>query len=151
MNAQQLLEYVIRPALVALELHSKSAEILVLGTAIQESNLNYVKQLGGGPAQGLWQMEIATHDDIWLNFLNYKEKLSAKILSPGQQPDAERLVYDNRYACQMCRIHYLRAPARLPDANDIRALGAYWKKFYNTEKGAGTVDQFVVNWYKARS
>ena len=61
---------VIRPALTKINLWSRSAEELVLGTAIVESGLTYLKQRGEGPALGLWQIEPATHEDLYTNFLN---------------------------------------------------------------------------------
>ena len=48
----QLLALVIRPTLKYLEWDGRAAEQLVLGTAITESRLRYIKQLGGGPALG---------------------------------------------------------------------------------------------------
>ena len=43
---------VIRPALTEINFWSRSAEELVLGTAIVESGLTYLKQYGDGPALG---------------------------------------------------------------------------------------------------
>ncbi|KAF0118141.1 MAG: hypothetical protein FD149_866 [Rhodospirillaceae bacterium] len=69
---------VIRPTLLHLGLHSPAAEALLLGTAIQESRLGtYLRQTGGGPALGVYQMEPATHEDIWTNFLAYRPDLAA--------------------------------------------------------------------------
>ena len=60
LNVRDLRVEVIRPALRALDLWSPAAEDLVLGTAAQESGLAYLRQIGGGPALGLWQIEPAT-------------------------------------------------------------------------------------------
>ena len=51
-----------------------------MGTITQESRATYVKQLGNGPALGLAQMEPATHDDIWINFLKYKTALAEPVI-----------------------------------------------------------------------
>jgi hypothetical protein len=53
------------------EYRMQAAEELLLGTALQESGLIYRRQLNNGPALGLFQMEPATHDDIWADFLTY--------------------------------------------------------------------------------
>lgn len=58
------------------------------------------------------------------------------------------MVYNLRFAAAMCRAHYSRVKEPLPDANDLFELGRYWKKYYNTEKGAGTVDEFVSNYLR---
>ena len=64
LNASQLRELVIKPALSEIELWSPAAEELVLGTAIVDSRLSFIKQLGSGPAFGLWQIEQDTHRDV---------------------------------------------------------------------------------------
>ena len=149
LDPQQLRDLVIRPTLQRLDLWSDAAEELVLGTAIQESGLQFLQQLGGGPARGLWQMERATHDDLWTNFLHYHTKLGLNVLGPYVKPDHSRLAWDLAYACAMCRIAYLRCPDALPPAGDIAGQAACWKKNYNTPLGAGTVEQYTANWHRA--
>ena len=148
-DPKHLRDLVIRPTLQRLSLWSDAAEELVLGTAIQESGLQYLQQLDGGPALGLWQMERATHDDIWQNFLHYRTKLGLNILGPYSKPGHSRLAWDLSYACAMCRAHYLRFPGALPPAGDIDGQAAYWKKFYNTPLGKGTHKQYTANWHRA--
>ncbi|MBF0583887.1 MAG: hypothetical protein HQL80_06570 [Magnetococcales bacterium] len=148
MDPKQLRELVIRPTLQRLELWSEAAEELVLGTAIQESGLRYLQQLGGGPARGLWQMEKPTHDDIWQNFLHGRAKLGLSILGPYVKPDHARLGWDLAYGCAMCRVHYLRCPTALPNAGDLDAQAVYWKRWYNTPLGKGTAEKYVSNWHQ---
>ncbi|MBF0615160.1 MAG: hypothetical protein HQL92_08405 [Magnetococcales bacterium] len=148
LNPLQLRENIIRPILQRLGLWTEAAEELVLGTAIQESGLVYLRQLGSGPARGLWQMEPNTHNDIWENFLHSRTKLALNILGPYPKPDPGRLVWDLAYSCAMCRVHYLRCPGALPDAGDLKAQATYWKKFYNTPLGAGTVEQYCSSWHR---
>ncbi|MBF0602155.1 MAG: hypothetical protein HQL07_00510 [Nitrospirae bacterium] len=142
----QLRKHIIRPTLQRIELWSEAAEELVLGTAIQESGLRYVHQIGSGPACGLWQMEPATHNDIWGNYLQSRPKVGLSILGPYSKPDHSRLMWDLGYACSMCRVHYLRSPQGLPNAGDIAGQAGYWKKWYNTPLGKGTVEQYMSNW-----
>ena len=152
----QLREYVVKPSLEQLGLYSLAAEQLVMGTIAQESNGSYLKQLGKGPALGLIQMEPATHKDLWLNFIKFKPELRDKLLSMTSDtvdlvydqhgwPDHVALIWNLRYAIAMCRMHYYRKPQALPKANDIKALGKYWKDHYNTIHGAGTVSEFIKN------
>jgi len=145
MNASQLNEWVITPVLRKLGLYSPSAVNLLLGTAAQESHLGtYLKQING-PALGIYQMEPATHDDIWKNYLNFRHTLSSLVLQYNQQ-NADALLYNLAYATALARIHYLRAPESLPQANDIEGLAAYWKAHYNTRLGKGTTDEFIDNY-----
>lgn len=145
---------IVVPALKAISAHSPTAENLVLGTALHESHLTYMLQLNG-PAMGLCQMEPATHDDIFTNFLAYRPTLRKAVLSliGGRTQHATDLVGNLWYSAAMCRIQYLRATevvtvdgrartrsAQLP-ANEPLALAQYWKTHYNTIKGKGTVEQ----------
>ena len=144
MNLENLRELVIRPALQHIELWSQAAENLVLGTALVESNAEYLHQVKG-PALGLWQMEPATHDDIWINFLQYNASLR-EWLKELQTPaaftnGANELIGNLYYGAAMCRIHYRRVAEPLPKAKDAEAMAAYWKAHYNTSAGAGRVEK----------
>jgi hypothetical protein len=149
MDATQLRELIVRPSLEEVGLHSDAAEDLVMGTAAQESHLMYVKQLGGGPALSLFQIEPATYKDYWDNYLTHRVDLIADIQkSCGFQgvPEPSRLIWDLKFASIMCRVHYRRISSPLPEHGDIAGYAAYWKKYYNTVHGAGTEEEFVENY-----
>jgi len=146
LDIHQFRELVIVPALEAIDARSLAAEELLLGTALQESGLMYLKQIGGGPALGLFQMESITHDDIWLNYLAYRPILSEKMTALEPSQAARALVTNLLYAAAMCRVHYLRVTSPLPEAGDYEAHAAYWKKYYNTPAGAGTAEEYLTNW-----
>ncbi len=146
LDAEQLRELVIAPVLEHLGMHSTAAEELVLNTARAESQLEFLRQHGGGPALGLYQMEPATHDDIWENFLKYRRELSRKVRSLAINrgtPDSQQVIGNLYYATAMCRVHYFRVPAPLPSAGDLAAQADYWKRYYNTHLGRGTVEHFL--------
>lgn len=151
-NADQLRHDVIRPTLKRIALYSKAAENLLMGTAAQESHLGtYLRQMGGGPAVGIFQMEPATHYDLWHNYLRYKVSLANEIRAIAgvpldRIPKAEAMVGNLYYATAMARIHYLRRPEALPLADNPVDLGEYWKRYFNTHLGRGTVDEFVHNY-----
>ena len=136
------------PAIVC----NKSAVNLLLGTAAQESLLGtYIRQVGG-PALGIYQMEPATHMDLWANWINYREFVYRGLMKLGpefERPTNNRLVYDLRYATVMARLHYYRRPEPLPEGDDVHGLALYWKDHYNTSLGAGSVHEFEQN-YKTR-
>lgn len=148
LNDYQLRQLIIVPTLTHLDLHSPAAVQLVLATARAESGLEYLTQLGEGPARGLWQMEPETHDDIWINYLDYRDTLADQVraLAIGRKdiPDPEQMCGNLFYACAMTRIHYLRVPEPLPGPLDHAGLARYWKTYYNTELGKGTVDHFLM-------
>ncbi|MDP2700182.1 hypothetical protein [Thalassospira sp.] len=150
-NPDHLRQGIIRPVLQKLDLWSQAAENLLMGTAAQESALGtYLTQIGGGPARGIYQMEPATLDDCYTNFLDYRADLKAKVdaFLAAQPGKSDQLATNNAYATAMCRIRYVRISAALPDASDITGLGNYWKQYYNTPLGKGTVDEFVQNYQR---
>jgi hypothetical protein len=75
-TAEEFLTTVIRPTLIQIGLHSRAAEQLLLGTAMQESDFIHRRQMGGGPACSFFRMEPATHNDIWQNFLELRRRAS---------------------------------------------------------------------------
>ncbi len=145
--AQKFRDDVIEPTLDGLGMGGDAAEELLLGTAIQESNLTHRTQLGGGPGLGLYQMEPATHDDIWNNYLKYRPDLAAKISAfLTSQDKLHNLQFNDAYATAMSRVHYSRVSSSLPNAGDISGQASYWKAHYNTPLGKGTISQYIVNW-----
>ena len=147
----QLRHEVVRPALEWIDLYSKAAEDLLMGTAAQESRLQYLKQLGTGPALGIFQMEPATHDDIWDNYLAYNPELASQVRGLASQHKwtanpARELVGNLMYAAAMSRVFYRRIKAALPEQGDVAGMARYWKNFYNTSLGAGTEEEFVRNY-----
>lgn len=145
----QIREYIIGPALDHLGLRSDVADMLVFGTGVQESRYRFIRQLGGGPARGFWQMEPATHADIYANFLAHRTALRAKVMALAAQapmPLHRQLESNALYAAAMCRVHYFRVKEPLPTSpGDYEGLGRYWRQYYNTPLGKGTVDAFVRN------
>ena len=146
-----LRDLIIRPTLVDMGHYSPAAEALLLGTVAHESRGGrYLAQLGG-PARGIYQMEPATHDDLWRHFLPSRRPLKALLLTwahdPAPYPSPDQMVYDLRYATAMARVHYLRVPAPLPAADDLIGQAAYWKRYYNTPAGKGTVEQYTQSWH----
>lgn len=158
-------EHVIRPTLRRLEPHipySEAAEELLLGTAVQESRLKYLRQIGGGPARGVYQIEPATHKDIYENYLRYEAKrgLRAKVRSMAgipkgdipwwRQPSTDQmhrqLAGNMIYATVIARIKYYRDSEPLPEAGDIEAMGEYYKRVFNTAGGDGTAAEWVQNY-----
>lgn len=137
------LRELIREVLLDVGLHSDSAEELLMLTAATESMLGtYIKQVGG-PAEGIFQMEPRTEEDIWENFLKYKEDLTNKVLTYTTTSQKRDLKGNLPYQIIMARLHYYRVPERLPDPTRIEQLASYWKTHYNTYKGKGNVEEAV--------
>ena len=132
MNSDQLRFEIVRPALRSISMYSEAAENLIMGTAAQESRLEYVRQIGG-PALSLFQIEPASYYDYWDNYLQFRPEMSVTILraiGTDRRPDANRMIWDMRLATIMCRIHYRRIQDALPDSHDVWGMAHYWKRFY---------------------
>lgn len=118
---------------------SDAAVNLLLGTAAQESRFGqYLRQLGGGPAVGVFQMEPATF--IWL-----RDHFEIKYPYIKERR-VEELEWNLRLAILMARLRYRIVPAPLPKADVVLSLAAYWKTYYNTVQGKGTVEEFERNY-----
>ena len=155
LDPQDFRDHVIAPTLHRLRLWSAEAEELLLGTALAESGLRRLRQLGGGPALGVYQMEPATHADIW-RWLRRRRPLLADDIAAltaetnlsGSLERAPHLVTNLAYATAMTRAHYLRVRMPIPRGPDAQAR--YWKRSYNTPLGAGTVDHYLAAWTAAQ-
>lgn len=128
---------------------SKQAAQLLLGTAIKESqNFKYRKQIVG-PALSYFQIEPATHNDVWDNYLKYRPKLANQIKTLLSSPAANKLnelEFNDNYAAAIARIVYKRAPDKLPAFNNNSDMANYWKKHYNTPLGKGTPSGYISIW-----
>ncbi len=145
MDKKQL-RNLIKRVLIALDLHSESAENLLMGTAAQESGLGeYIRQIGNGPALGIFQMEPNTFRDIVQNYLQYKPELAKLVMSVSgvNALRSEYLEYNLALAICMCRVHYLRVSENMPE--NLVGWAKYWKEYYNTRLGKGTEEEFIRN------
>lgn len=152
-NPNQLRE-LITAVLVELDLYSANACELLMLTAAQESHLGYyIKQVGSGPAKGIFQMEPSTEKDIWKNYLKYKPDLAKRVGAMLGEADWESLQLTGNllYQIAMARVHYYRRPEALPSRNNVDAMARYWKKHYNTHLGKGTVYEAVKNYNRLAS
>ena len=137
MTPQEFVDTVVAPALIALGLDSVPARQLLLGTALQESGLRDIDQIGGGPARGAFQIEGATRADV----LHWVERTHPQWFDVVEGLDGE--VRDAAVA----RLIYERAPGVIGASPAEQA--AYYKQWYNTPLGAATVEKYLANWTAA--
>lgn len=129
--------------------NSNSAVNLLLGTCAVESNMGYFLKQIKGPAFGIYQIEPTTYEDIWENYLSSRPELISVILyNKGVVPDLLEIVGNLYLATFMARVHYMRFREPLPKPYDVRGMAEYWKTYYNTSKGKGTVQGFIANYRK---
>ncbi len=132
MNKDDFKTLIIEPTLAGIGLGSPAATILLLGSAIIESGLVYLKQRPG-PALGLYQIEPETHQLV-KTWIEHRPKLKQAILKTcylHDLPDDEALIFNLRYATCIARCLYASIHEPLPLAGNAMAFARYHKKYYN--------------------
>ena len=131
---------------------SHDAIMLVYRTGLVESKYEYLMQKGGSNiARGFFQCEPWVAVSLCNDYLKYRKELLKKVASvchldwsyfTSPDEDVWREVLTTNIIAQIvvCRLHYWRVPKKMPKTLDDQA--DYWKQWYNTSKGAGTVDHF---------
>ena len=124
LNLNSMQQQVIYPSLYKMGMWSEVAGELVLGTA--ESNL---KQHGEGPALRLWLIEPATHEDLYVNYLNFHPEMMSRLMELRRPvlDMNENLATNLMYGAAVCRLCYYRKPDPLPEAGDVGWQGALWR------------------------
>jgi len=135
MDAHHLRTEIIRPTLLRIHLWSAAAEEILLMIAAHESHLGALgrRQVGGGPARGMYQMEGATHALCWRWLRKNRPAIALAILDliEPAQPDAALLEKSDEYATAMGRVLLLSIPSPLPDATNVEGMAVYAKRHWN--------------------
>ncbi|PHS61763.1 MAG: hypothetical protein COB09_16990 [Thalassobium sp.] len=148
MDANKFLVDYIRPVLSEMDMFSAPAEKLLLMTACHESGGFRTKvQDGGGPARSYFQVEPTTLEDLSDNYLRYRpHKIRVLEKFEGEGDSLAEMLLDNRYSVAVARMIYSRVPEPLPAVEDNKNMARYWKTYWNTHLGAGTVKKFLADW-----
>jgi hypothetical protein len=138
--------------------YAESVARLLAGTAAAESLLKWRRQqppsvfpwtsLKG--AWGLWQTEhLAVGDSV--KYLRRRTDVQdaavrfaprmAEALLLETLPLMQLIHDDDAVAVTFARLHYLRVAEAVPD--DLRGQAGYWKRYYNTRLGKGTVEGYM--------
>ena len=137
---------IVEYALYKIDSYSDDALALVVRTGMAESGYRALEGYGeGNPALGFFQMEPNTAIDIWNNYVAYRTKYKYKLQELGfRYEDLEFCLLSNiGLQVAFCRLHYRRVPDALPKASDLEGQAKYWKKFYNSHLGRGTIKHFM--------
>ena len=130
-------------------LYSSDAEEILLMIACHESTLGRnLRQIGGGPGRGLFQVEPRTMRDNYTNFIDARKDLARQIreVTGVAGPDEEQLTYNPLYGALMARLWLYRCPGRLPPAHDLPAMAEYAKINYNSAAGAATAEKYLTDY-----
>lgn len=140
---------------------------LLFGTAAQESHLVWERQRspqweGVVGAFSKWQLELGSIRrslgdliknpllcDLATQFVFEDPRAPINAITQMSVETilwAMRMNDNDTIGALFARLHYLRVPERIPSS--IPEQAHYWKKFYNTEAGKGTVEQYIKNWHR---
>jgi hypothetical protein len=110
-----------------------------MGTVAVESDFGtYIRQISG-PARGVFQMELGTF--LWLKGVYGKRySIAAR--------QFEEIEWDLKLAILFARLRFRVIPSPLPEAYDLLGLANYWKRYYNTYLGSGTVQNFLDKYHQ---
>lgn len=145
----------IRTVLEGLELWSPDVEVLVLRTGAVESLYLFRAGLNDAPERGFWQIHPQTAADVLFRYLDLPSKAGRKarlerMLGYSLDTlDEDRLLLEHELrtndilGVSICRLWYLLSPYRIPKAEHVRSQGWLWKRWFNTSRGAGTINYFI--------
>lgn len=144
MDKHDFKSLVVDPTLDFIGLGGGSSSVLLLGVAIIESKLMYLKQ-HPGPALGVYQIEPATHHlvQVWLDKKVDLKWAITKWSGMAALPEShDPLVYNLRYATCIARCLFASVSKALPAEDDAENLAWYHKNFYN-RGGKTDVDESI--------
>lgn len=135
--------------------HARKEEVeIMVGIVATESGFTHRVQIGGGPACGLFQIEPDTAFDVYLNYLRRKpDRLNRLMMLSFDMPvfffpariclpDLLKVWDDFSFLIARCVL--LRRPEPIP--KDVEAQARYYKRWYNTPDGAGSVEKYLKDW-----
>lgn len=142
------LRSIIRFTLEQMEMHSPTAEELLLGTAAHESHLGRrLIEYPGGPARGLYQMDPAAEAEIWQKYISPKGYVAhIRDLTGVDRPSVLNLQFNLIYSTAMACLRYHRTNEYLPAPGDLPALADYWDRHWNRYQDDVFPAQFILDY-----
>jgi hypothetical protein len=129
-------------ALLDWGLHSDHCvELLAMLAAHESLGGKHRRQIGGGPALGIFQIEPVTHNSVWDN----SDTIKSRAARFGIKEDVSRLETDDRYSIFVAR-HYLAMDVN-PLPKTPEAMAQYCKSYWN-RTGKATPEKYL-NDYRA--
>jgi hypothetical protein len=164
MNAKHFRQLVVRPVLKSIQeqtfdrvpLSGEAEDVLVMIPA-HESNLGeFLAQLGGGPALGVFQIEPETANWLIRDYLARPKNRTLRdaVLSfyAAGLTLEENLAANLPFQVALARILLWTKPEKLPKFDDSReyldALSKYAKTHWNTDAGAAKPEDYLRAYLK---
>ena len=121
---------------------NENADKLLLETAKAETLLGKAKDntpLKAGC--GLCQFDPMPFEDVKKRSLKYRDKILEEMKIDIKLVEYEWLAYNPLLSFLFCRLKYKLIPEPIPETIEGRAR--YWKKYYNSVLGKGTIYHYL--------
>ena len=126
---------------------NESANKLILGTIAAETMLGEYKDPTPFRAgTGICQFDKIAFQDVKARTRKHNTKLILENFNIDiHKVTYDMLEYNPLLSIIFCRLFYKLIPAEIP--SDLYLMACYWKRYYNTEQGKGTVEHFIGNYH----
>lgn len=147
-DASQLRQHVIAPALTYLERYSKSAEALLLSIAAGQSTLGC--QLAESNTYGIFKISAEQHQHCWDAYLVSDPSLASRVRGLASQhafledPHLE-LAVNLRYATAIAWFLIEAQHIELPAEPDIQRFAQIWQQVFKPD---GRPADFIKTWHR---
>ncbi|AZD09838.1 hypothetical protein C4K26_4453 [Pseudomonas chlororaphis] len=144
--ASELCRYVIRPTLIYLGNHSRTAESLLLGIAASQSALG--SALHDRRGHGLYRIAEPRHQALWDHYLALDPERASLVRGLASQhaflagPHLE-LTVNLRYATAIAWLLVEEQNTPLPEADDLVGMARIWKQIFQPQ---GRLRDFADAW-----
>jgi len=123
---------------------NNNAHLMLSETAQQETRYGEALDYSWGVGVGIMQFDLGGFDDT----KNRTSKENKDLIKKVYDIDIDKTSLDNlRYSPLLstiyARLFYLLRPGAIPTTLEGRAQ--YWKTYYNSIKGKGTVEEYIKN------
>lgn len=121
--------------------HKKAPELL-LETIAAETQMGTYPDTTKNSGHGLTQFDQIGFDDVVTRTRNKDKEIVKRIFGYDLDEIAIRDLDENpELAIIMCRLKYKLRPEPIPE--DVVSRAAYWKRFYNSSEGKGTIEHYL--------
>lgn len=117
------------------------AHLLLFETAKAETGLGSIEDKTIGAGIGICQFDKFPFNDLKKRSLTFKDKILKDLGVDISLVEWEHLRYNSFLSLLFCRLLYKPFSEEIPKDKTSRA--GYWKRYYNTVAGKGTIEHYL--------
>lgn len=120
---------------------NNTAHLLLYETAKSETGLGSIEDKTIGAGIGICQFDKFPFNDLKKRSLTYRDKILKDLGVDISLVEWEHLRYNSFLSLLFCRLQYKPFNEEIPKDKASRA--GYWKRYYNTIAGKGTIEHYL--------